>query len=74
MSLIFKETFIFTGVYGFVDFGQRPWWYRGHFCKNAGKKDYSKRNNFKKKGKNLVVCQKYEINYAQKIRFFMFMH
>ncbi len=20
-----------------MDFGQRPWWYRGHFCKKAEK-------------------------------------
>ncbi len=64
MSLIFKDTFIFTGVYGFVDFEQRPWWYRGHFWKNAGQKDYSKRNNFENKEKKLGVGQKNEINYA----------
>jgi len=47
-----------TGVYGFVNFGHRPWWYRGHFCKKAGKnldkKIISKRNNLilKKKENN----------------------
>jgi hypothetical protein len=55
------------GVYGFVHFGHRAWWYRDHFCKKAGKnlekKIISKRIIFKKR-KNLGVGQKYEINYA----------
>ncbi len=27
-----------SGVNGLVNFGHRPWWYRGHFCKKSGKK------------------------------------
>ena len=42
-------------VYGFVNFGHRHWWYRGHFCKKAGKKLEKKiifkRNNLKKRKK-----------------------
>ena len=38
------------------------------------KKIISKRNNFEKKEKKTGVVQKYEINYALKMRFFMFMH
>jgi hypothetical protein len=59
---------ISSGVYGFVNFGHRPWWYRGHFRKKAGKnlekKIIVKRNNFEKKEKNLGVGQKNEINYG----------
>ncbi len=45
-----------AGVYGFVNFGLRLWWYCGHFCEKAGKiwkKNISKRNNFEKKGKKM---------------------
>jgi len=32
------QKFIFNaGVNGFVNFGQRPWWCRGHFFKKAAK-------------------------------------
>jgi hypothetical protein len=51
-----------------VDFGQRPWWYRGHFCKKAGKilekRLFPKEIILKKRKKKLGVGQKYEINYA----------
>jgi len=40
-----------TGIYGFLNFGHRPWWYRGHFCKKSVKKIISKRNNLKKRKK-----------------------
>ncbi len=43
-----------------MNFGHRPCWYRGHFCKKAGEKIISKKNN-KKKEKNLMAGQKYEI-------------
>ena len=40
-------------VYGFVNFGHRPWWYRGRFLqksrKNLEKNLISKRNNLKKR-------------------------
>jgi len=44
----------YTGVGGFMNFGHRPWWYRNHFCKKAGKnlkKIISKINNLKKRKK-----------------------
>ena len=37
MSISKKKFTDKPGVYGFVNFGHRPWWYRGHFCKKAGK-------------------------------------
>ena len=33
---------VMPGVYGFVNFGHGFWWYRGRFCKKAGKKLFSK--------------------------------
>jgi len=50
-----------------LNFGHRPWWYCGHFCKKAGKnleKKLFPKEIIKKKGKNLEVGQKYEINHA----------
>ena len=67
--LIFFSIFfsISSGVYGFVNFGHRFWWYRGHFrkkaIKNLEKKIITKRNNFEKKEKK-GVGQKNEINYG----------
>ena len=47
-----------------MNFGHRPWWNRGHFCKKSrkksGKKIISNKNN-KKNEKNLKAGQKYEI-------------
>jgi len=46
-----------SGVYGFVNFGHRPWWCRGHFCKKTGKnleKKLFPKEIILKKGKNLV--------------------
>jgi hypothetical protein len=61
LKYFFKEFKALTGVYQFVNFGHRPSWSRGHFCQNAGKnlekKIISKRNNFKKRGKNLRVVK-----------------
>ncbi len=46
---------VISGVYGFVNFGYRPWWCRGHFCKKAGKNLLFKKKLFPeiilKKGK-----------------------
>ncbi len=61
-----------AGVYEFVNFGHKPWWYRGHFCKKAGKnleKKLFRKEIIRKKRRNPGVGQKYEINYAKKLGF-----
>jgi hypothetical protein len=40
-----------------VNFGHRPWWYRGHFCKKAGK-------NWKKKLFPKEIIKKKEKTWA----------
>jgi hypothetical protein len=58
---------VITGVYGFVNFGHRPWGYSDHFCKKAGKnleKKIISKRIIKKKREKPGVGQKYEINYA----------
>jgi hypothetical protein len=55
-----------------VNFGHKPWWYRGHFCKKAGKnleKKLFRKEIIRKKRRNPGVGQKYEINYAKKLGF-----
>jgi len=32
------DLYVESEVNRFVNFGQRPWWYGGHFCQKAGKK------------------------------------
>jgi hypothetical protein len=32
------DLYVESEVHRFVNFGQRPWWYGGHFCQKAGKK------------------------------------
>ena len=75
INLVYKFNLInLAGVYEFVNFGHKPWWYlREKAEKNLEKKLFRKEIIRKKKEKP-GVGQKYAINYAKKMRFLMFMH
>jgi len=66
----------YSGVYGFVNFGHRPWWYRGNFCKKAGKnlekKIVYKRKNLKKRKKPWVGENFYAFFFTQNHLYFIF--
>jgi hypothetical protein len=67
----------FSGVYGFVNFGHRPWWNRGNFCKKAGKnleKKLFTKEIILKKGKNLGWVKIFTHFFLRKIIYILFLY